>query len=72
MCLSAIYWADIRRLCYSAGRVEAEKVGFMDSHLYDEIALPATSREIITSQLFMEKMETLLEEWNGMEGKVLY
>lgn len=72
MCLSAIYWADIRDLWYSAGRIEAEKAGFMDRKLYDEINLPATSREITTSQIGMEEMESLLKEWDSMEGKILY
>ena len=72
MCLSAIYWADIRRLWYCAGRSEAEKAGFMDRHLYDEIALPPASREIITSQRSLEEMDRLLDEWDRREGKVLY
>ena len=72
MCLSAIYWADIRDLWYSAGRIEAEKAGFMDRHLYDEIALPNASREIITTQMSVKEMEGLLKEWDNMEGKILY
>ncbi|MFO7669245.1 MAG: nucleoside deaminase [Bacteroidales bacterium] len=72
MCLSAIYWADIRSLWYCAGRLEAEKAGFMDRHLYEEIALPSASREIISSQLALEKMEKLLDEWERLEGRVLY
>jgi guanine deaminase len=72
MCLSAIYWADIRNLWFCAGRQAAEKAGFMDRQLYDEIALPVDSREIATSQLSLEEMESLLDEWDGMEGKVLY
>ena len=72
MCLSAIYWADIRKLWYCAGRHEAEKAGFMDRHLYDEIALPAGSREIFSTQLPMKEMDKLVEEWDNMEGKVLY
>jgi len=72
MCLSAIYWADIRSLWYSSGRQDAEKAGFMDRHLYDEISLPEGSREIITSQITLEEMKSLLNEWDSMEGKVLY
>lgn len=72
MCLSAIYWADIRKLWYCAGRHDAEKAGFMDRHLYDEITLPADSREIVTCQLDLEEMKELMNEWDNMEGKVLY
>lgn len=72
MCLSAIYWADIRELWFAAGREDAEKAGFMDRHLYKEIALPTDARELITSHLSVGEMETLLEEWDNMEGKILY
>lgn len=72
MCLSAIYWADLRELWFSAGREDAEKAGFMDRHLYDEIALPSGSREILSTQIDLEDMDRLLDEWDHMEGKVLY
>ena len=72
MCLSAIYWADIRTLYFSAGRTEAEKAGFMDKHLYEEVARPVASREIRTTRIRMNEMASLLDEWDRMEGKILY
>jgi tRNA(Arg) A34 adenosine deaminase TadA len=72
MCLSAIYWANIRNLVYCAGREEAEKIGFMDSHLYREIALPAGEREMKSLKIILGEMNRLLNEWNGMKGKILY
>jgi len=72
MCLSAIYWADIRNLWFSGGRNDAEKAGFMDRHLYHEIALPPGSREIKSTQINMEEMVSLMDEWDNIEGKILY
>ena len=72
MCLAAIYWADIRALYFSKGRSEAEKIGFMDKHLYDEFAMEEDKREIRTSQLVLPEMELLIGEWMGLEGKNLY
>lgn len=72
MCLSAIYWADIRSLWFSGGREDAEKAGFMDRQLYDEIVLPTASREIVSTQISLEEMNHLLDEWDRMEGKILY
>jgi guanine deaminase len=72
MCLAAIYWADIRSVYFCADRLTAERAGFMDDHLYREVALPADSREVRTRQLPLEEMDRLLDEWEGMEGKVLY
>ena len=72
MCLAAIYWADIRALYFSKGRSEAEKIGFMDKHLYHEFAMEEDKREIRTSQLVLPEMESLIGEWMGLEGKNLY
>ena len=72
MCLSAIYWSDIRTLYYSAGKSEAENAGFMDKHLYREVALPAEAREISSTRILMEEMDQLLDEWDRMKGKILY
>jgi guanine deaminase len=72
MCLAAIYWADIRSVCFSAGRDEAEKAGFMYKRLYKEVSLPVDSREIISTRIYMKEMDQLLDEWDRMEGKVTY
>ncbi len=72
MCLGAIYWADIRSLYFCNGRSDAEKIGFMDKHLYHEIALDTNLREIKTSRIAIPKMDQLMEEWMGLEGKNLY
>lgn len=72
MCLSAIYWADIRKLYYCADRQEAEKAGFMDNQLYREVSLPVTEREVRTTYIREKEMDRLLNEWDSMEGKVFY
>ena len=72
MCLSAIYWANIRKLYYCAGRDVAEKIGFMDHHLYGEVCLPADEREMNSHKVLLGEMGPLLEEWNDLEGKILY
>lgn len=72
MCLSAIYWANIRTLYYIAGRDVAEKIGFMDRHLYSEISLPIEEREMKSIKIISGEMDRLLEEWNDMEDRFLY
>jgi len=72
MCLAAIYWADIRSLFYCNDRSDAEKIGFMDKHLYHELAMTEDQREIKTSRISVPEMELLMEEWMGLEGKNLY
>lgn len=72
MCLGALYWADIRRLYYCADRTEAEKIGFMDRHLYEQIASPREEREMKFTRVDVPGMQRLLDEWNGKEGKIMY
>ena len=72
MCLSALYWANIRKLYYCAGRDVAEKIGFMDSHLYGEVSRLMEDREMVSFKIFLGEMDRLLEEWNDMEGRILY
>jgi guanine deaminase len=72
MCLSALYWANIRKLYYCAGRDVAEKIGFMDSHLYGEVSRPMEEREMVSFKILLREMDRLLEEWNDMEGRILY
>ena len=72
MCLSAIYWANIRAIYYCAGREVAEKIGFMDSHLYREVTLPIEEREMKSSKIILGEMDRLIKEWDGLEGKILY
>jgi len=72
MCLSAIYWADIREVWYCAGREVAGRIGFMDDHLYMELTLPSENREVVTTHVELPEMEHLLNEWENLEGKVLY
>ena len=72
MCLAAVYWAHIRQIYYCSGREIAEKIGFMDRHLYEEFRRPAEQREMQSKQIQMPEMEHLLEEWNNLEDNLQY
>lgn len=72
MCLAAIYWAGIRSLYFCNDRGDVEKLGFMDQHLYRELALDPDQREIRASRLALPEMEQLMDEWMEMDGKNLY
>jgi guanine deaminase len=72
MCLGAIYWADIRNIYYCAGQADAERIGFMDRHLYEEFARPEREREMRSTPIPLQEMDRLLEEWNNMKDRTLY
>src|SRR5947209_14391762 len=44
MCLSALYWARVRRVYYSNTRKDAARIAFDDDFIYREVALPIRKR----------------------------
>ncbi len=72
MCLGAVYWARLDRLCFAAGRADAETAGFDDSHIYRELGVPLGARGIPTTRMLMEEGRVVLERWRGTPGKVEY
>ena len=44
MCLGAIYWARIGKMYYGNDQEDARRIGFDDSFIYEEIALPPAQR----------------------------
>jgi guanine deaminase len=72
MCLSAIYWADIRSVWYCEGHEKAAEIGFSDSRLYQEFKRDPVDREVVIRRIEMEEMRGLVDEWNGMDDRILY
>jgi guanine deaminase len=72
MCLGAIYWAGIRKVVYSCDRTDAEKAGFNDNFIYNEIMLDPSERKLV----FIRKTDTGGEEvfrlWNEKNDKIAY
>ena len=46
MCLGAIYWARLSRVYFANADADASRVGFDDSLIYRELALPYSQRKI--------------------------
>ena len=72
MCLAAIYWARLGRICYAADRSDAAAAGFDDEVLYQEIALPIEERSIPTTRMLSAEAREAFEEWVRKEDKVPY
>jgi len=72
MCLSAIYWANIRSVYYVLSRFEAEAIGFKDNHIYEELSLPPSERRIAFRQVDHPKATGLFREWTEKTDKVSY
>jgi tRNA(Arg) A34 adenosine deaminase TadA len=72
MCLSAIYWARLRRIHYANSREDAAAIGFRDDFLYQEIPLPLDQRSIPTVRLLADEGKSAFDEWAAKPDKVPY
>ncbi|NMC41875.1 MAG: nucleoside deaminase [Bacteroidales bacterium] len=72
MCLGAIYWAGIKRVCYASDRNDASAAGFSDAVIYGEMIKPPGQRSIQFIRIGNADAQTVFNEWNNYENKVPY
>jgi tRNA(Arg) A34 adenosine deaminase TadA len=72
MCLGAIYWAGIGKIYYGNTKRDAADIGFDDSFIYDEIALPPLRRKVPASELLRTEALKAFRLWNEKEDKIEY
>jgi tRNA(Arg) A34 adenosine deaminase TadA len=72
MCLSAVYWARIRRLFYGNTRKDAAGIKFDDDFLYHQVALPVRRRTLPMTQLLRGDAIQVFREWEQKADKVAY
>jgi guanine deaminase len=72
MCLSAIYWARLRRVWYGNTRQDAARIGFDDDFLYRQMALPVARRKLPMQQLLAAEALEVFRAWKCKPDKVPY
>lgn len=72
MCLSAIYWARLRRVYYANTRRDAAKISFDDDFIYREVASPLRKRKLPMIQLLREEALEAFTEWQQKPDKTPY
>jgi tRNA(Arg) A34 adenosine deaminase TadA len=72
MCLGAIYWSGIKKVVYASDRHDAERAGFSDRLIYDEIILDPEKRKISFIKIADAGSVRIFEKWEGYEDKVRY
>ncbi|WP_411275045.1 nucleoside deaminase [Daejeonella sp.] len=72
MCLSAIYWAHIDKIFYANTKQDANLIGFDDQFIYDEIALPMSSRKLSIHQILRDEAQAAFRLWDQSEMKIKY
>lgn len=72
MCLSALYWAGVSRICYGNTKEDAKAIDFDDSFIYDQIALDYDSRSIRCDHFMREQAQEAFVKWRDKEDKTRY
>ena len=72
MCLSAIYWARLKKVYFANTRQDAAAIGFDDDFIYREIPLALPKRTLVMKQLMRKKAHVAFDEWQKKTDKILY
>lgn len=72
MCLSAIYWARLRRVFYANTRKDAARIGFDDDWIYREVARPIPRRKLSMKPFLREEALAAFREWDLKRDKIPY
>ena len=72
MCLSAIYWAGLSRICFANTKQDAEDINFGDKFIYEEIERPVSERAIPTESFMREEALQAFRAWEEKNDKIKY
>ena len=72
MCLSAIYWARIKKIYYGNTREDARKIDFDDSLIYTELQKNIDKRKIPMVQIMRNEALKAFELWDKKKDKIKY
>ncbi len=72
MCLSALYWAGVKKLYYGNTKEDAEAIDFSDKFIYDEIEKKPGDRSM--KGVNVDRRETIeaFEKWASKTDKIKY
>lgn len=72
MCLGAIYWARPDRVFYANDKTDAANIGFDDSFIYEELALPMEKRKVPMIQMDKSEALKVFQLWAEKTDKQRY
>jgi guanine deaminase len=72
MCLSAIYWARLKKIWYANTRKDAARIEFDDEFIYREVAKPMSARKLLMKQLLRNEALAAFKEWAAKPDKIRY
>lgn len=72
MCFGAIYWARPAAVYFATTKNDAERAGFSDAFIYDEIALPGAERSIPFTQVEVPGGTGVFDDWVAKHDRTNY
>ena len=72
MCLGAIYWARLKKVYFANNKTDAQNIGFDDSFIYDELALPRQERKLASEILLHDEAMEAFRLRDRKEDKIEY
>ena len=72
MCLSALYWAGVKRICFGNTKQDAKDIDFDDSFIYDQIELAREDRSIECDHFMRADAQRAFRKWREKADKVEY
>ncbi len=72
MCLSALYWAGVDRICYANTKDDAKAIDFDDSFIYDQLELSYDERSIKCEHFMRSDALKAFRKWEENEDKIPY
>ncbi len=72
MCLGLIYWAGLEQVYYANTQQDAAAIGFDDSRIYRELALPQAQRVLAMTQILREQALEAFRAWQAKSDKIPY
>ena len=72
MCLSALYWAGVKRICFGNTKADAKAIDFDDQFIYDQIELSREARSIKCDHFMNKEAIVAFDKWRDKTDKFEY
>lgn len=72
MCLSALYWAGVRKIYYGNTKEDAESINFSDKFIYEEIKKNPSERKTPGIHIADSGAIAAFEKWAAKDDKIIY
>ena len=72
MCLSALYWAGVKKIYYGNTKTDARDINFDDKFIYDELEIEPEERHIPSVRINLPEAILAFKKWADKTDKSEY